>query len=117
VKWKCEDGTTVPIDRYEVEGGSREVATVLFWKRKRVVTLVKWSVNSRASDFQGNFYKIYIYKFNDVKEAHPQPFVREDVIMKKFGSGWDGVMDGVVIKYPFKDAASIRKRLKKINVE
>jgi hypothetical protein len=38
-------------------------------------------------------------------------------LAKKFGSGWDGVMDGVVIKYPFKDAASIRKRLKKINVE
>lgn len=114
MKWACGYGKpAVPIDRYEVEGGSPEVITTIFWRVDNIVTLVKWSVKSRASDFQGDFYKVYVYKFNPGNEF--QPFNRMEKIMSRFGSGWNGTRNGVAVTYPFKDAASIRSRLGKIS--
>ena len=74
------------------------------------------SINSRASDYVGDFYKVYVYK--EMKEAGREKFVRDDATMKKFPEGWDGrTHSGLPVRYPFKDAASIKKRLAEIHFE
>jgi hypothetical protein len=112
VMWMCVGSTDVEIDRYEIEGGSPEIVTVLFWKRQKAVILVRWSTNSQASDFQGDYYKVYVYDYN--KNLTKKSFIRRGDIDKRFGEGWDGVLNGKQIVYKYKDAQSIKSRLKKI---
>jgi hypothetical protein len=113
VIWVCQGQKSVKIDQYEVEGESPQIATVILWQNKGFVVLVKWSINSQASDFSGTFYKVYIYEHNLVSGA--PAFIRQDKLMSKFGQGWDGNRDGVIVAFPFKDAASIRKKLRQLN--
>ncbi|TDY49754.1 hypothetical protein [Paraburkholderia rhizosphaerae] len=112
VTWQCMNGEREVIDQYSVEGGSPEVVTVLFWKKQSFLVLVKWTTNSHASDFQGDFYRLYIYKFS--KTAPHKKFTPNETLMSEFGEGWDGVMNGVVKEYQFKDAASIRRKLQEL---
>src|SRR5262249_19663597 len=112
--WKCINGDREVIDQYSVEGGSPEVVTVLFWKGRSLLVLVKWMTNSHASDFQGDFYKLYIYGFS--KNASHNKFTPNETLMSEFGEGWDGVRNGVVVKYEFKDATSIRRKLRELGL-
>ena len=86
--------------------------TVIFRKKRYIVILVKWTTSSVASNFEGDFYKCYVYRF--VPGTTGQPFVRESEIMKKLGSGWDGSKDGQPVSFPLKDSASIRKLLTRL---
>jgi hypothetical protein len=114
--WQCDDGEKSVIDKYEINGASPEVATVFYWGRHRIVVLVKWSINSRAADYSGDFYKIFIYK--STKTSGNDDFERDVAAMKRLPAGWDGqAKDGKAIVYPFKDAASIRKRLQLIHLD
>lgn len=112
LEWTCDGKTPVIVDRYDVEGSSPEIATVLFRKKQSVIVLVKWSINSQASDLEGNFYKVYVYRFDPENPRHP--FTRHNKIMRKLGSGWDGVKEERPVNYPLKDAASIRKALARL---
>ncbi|WP_158940298.1 hypothetical protein [Burkholderia sp. S171] len=110
--WMCVGSQQIAIDRYEIEGSSPEILTVLFWKHQRAVILVRWATSSQASDFQGDYYRVYVYDYrkNNVKK----PFVGRNDIDKRFGEGWDGILNGKKILYRYKDAKSIRSRLNKI---
>jgi hypothetical protein len=109
VNWVCGDSRSSKIDRYNVEGGSPKIMTVFFWREDGFVVLVRWSIDSQAADFKGDFYKVYVYKY------HPgggiPPFIRQEKVMNEFGQGWDGVWKGATVAYPYKDASSIRRRL------
>jgi hypothetical protein len=115
--WKCQGVGQSRIDTYEINGGSPEVVTVTYWKRRAIVVLVKWSINSRASDYVGDYYKVYVYK--RMKEATgKERFVRDEAIMNKFPEGWGGnTQSGTAVRYPFKDAASIKRRLVEIHYD
>ncbi len=86
--------------------------TFFFWGKDSFVVLVKWSINSQAADFQGDFYKVYVYKYNNDGDA--PPFIRQEKIMNKFGQGWDGTRKGAAVVYPYKNASSIRRRLRQL---
>ena len=114
--WKCPGVRQSQIDTYERNGGSPEVVTVTYWKHRAIVVLVKWSINSRASEYVGDYYKVYVYK--RIKEAGNERFVRDEAIMNKFPEGWDGnAQSGSPVRYPFKDAASIKKRLAEMHYD
>ncbi len=113
MKWDCKNSGSVLIDTYYVEGISPEIITVLFWKKRSIAVLVKWAVHSHASDFYGDFYRVYVYRYVPSKSG--AEFRKEESVMKNFGEGWDGEWNGVPVQYRFKDAASIRKRLGEIN--
>lgn len=112
VIWTCIGTHEITIDRYEIDGDSPEIVTVFFWKNQKTVILVKWSTNSQASDFQGDYYRVYVYDYK--KNQGEKPFVSRNDIDKKFGEGWDGILNGRKVVYQYKDAKSIRSRLKKI---
>lgn len=89
---------------------------MLYWGQHHIVVLVKWSINSQAADYSGDFYKVFIYK--STKTSGKDDFERDVTAMKRLPAGWDGqAKDGKTIVYPFKDAASIRKRLQAINLD
>jgi hypothetical protein len=111
-KWMCIGSHEMTIDQYEINGSSPVILTVLFWKHQKAVILVRWSTNSRASDFQGDYYKVYIYDYEKTNDK--KPFTRRNDIDEKFGEGWDGILAGRKIVYQYKDAAKIRSRLEKI---
>lgn len=112
--WKCRDGEKLPIDRYGVNGSSPDVVTVFYWKRRDVVVLVKWQINSEAADYSGSYYEIFAYTYtNSLKSPR---FVRDNGLMKYFPAGFDGVAkDGALVVYPFKDASSIREKLRSVD--
>lgn len=112
MRWACTGKSTKIVDTYEVEGGSPQIVTVFYRNRKDVVVLVKWSTNSQASDIQGDYYKIYVYRL--ALGNLGKPFLRQEDVMRKLGEGWDGEMNGKLIHYPLKDAASIRKALNRL---
>ena len=112
LEWACDGKPPIIVDRYDVEGSSPEIVTVIFRKKRYIVILVKWTTSSVASNFEGDFYKCYVYRF--VPGTTGQPFVRESEIMKKLGSGWDGSKDGQPVSFPLKDSASIRKLLTRL---
>lgn len=112
--WRCLDGENLPIDKYEINGVSPEIVTVFFWRDSSIVVLVRWSINSLAADYVGNYYKVFIYKY--LKDNHQ--FVVGDEAMKGFPAGWDGrTKSGVRVRYPFKDAASIKRRFAAMGFE
>jgi len=113
--WQCRDGEILSIDSYEVNGSSPKVVTVFYWQNREIVTLVRWSVNSKAADYVGDYYQVFIYKY--VRSSKGANIVRDSTAMKAFPEGWDGVRrDGAPVIYAFKDAASIRKRLRAIQL-
>jgi hypothetical protein len=114
--WHCDDGEKSVIDKYEINGASPEVATVFYWKRRYIVVLVKWSINSRAADYNGDFYKVFIYKSTKIPGKYG--FVIDAAAMERLPPGLDGQSkNGKAIVYPFKDAASIRKKLRAIHLD
>lgn len=114
--WRCRDEKRLPIDRYEINGSSPEVVTVFYWHKRDVVVLVKWQVNSRAADYSGDYYKVFIYKYDN--KYNQQKFIKYQLTEKYFPSGFDGVAkDGSPVEYPFKDVASIRKKLRTLDFQ
>jgi hypothetical protein len=109
LKWVCAGRSVKVIDRYEIEGGSPDVVTVLYRKNRDIIVLVKWGLRSLAADVQGDYYKIYVYRH--APENLIKPFSLRRDIMKKLGEGLDGAVNGRPVYFPCKDAASIRKAL------
>lgn len=114
--WKCRDGEQSVIDTYEFEGGSPEVETVFYWKNKDIISLVRWPVNSQAADYYGYLYAVYVYK--GAHKNGRQIFMKDDAMMKKLPFGFDGYKrNGSPVRYPYKDAASIRRRLSALHFD
>jgi hypothetical protein len=112
--WSCRDGTYFLLDEYGVNGGDPEIVTILYWKRRDIVVLVRWPINSQAADYSGDYYKVFVYRGE--KKSTGYRFHRDDKAMSAFGEGVDGVdRNGAAIHYAYKDAASIRNRLRKIH--
>ncbi|WP_322014094.1 hypothetical protein [Paraburkholderia sp. J12] len=113
--WKCRDGEDLPIDKYGINGSSPDIVTVFYWGRHDIVVLIKWEVNSQAADYSGDYYKLFAYTYSN-KFGSPK-FVRDNELMKYFPAGFDGVKkNGASITYPFKDASSIRKKLRSVHL-
>ncbi|MBB5507905.1 hypothetical protein [Paraburkholderia atlantica] len=114
--WRCQDGGQSVIDTYAFEGGSPEVVTVFYWKNKDIISLVRWPINSQAADYSGYLYAVYIYK--GMKKDGNQIFVKDDATMKKLPFGFDGYKrNGSPVRYPYKDAASIKRRLSALHFD
>ncbi|CAB3790927.1 hypothetical protein LMG28614_03197 [Paraburkholderia ultramafica] len=92
------------------------MVTVTYWKGRDIAVLVKWSVNSQASDYVGDYYKVFIYRL--AGRGGQQMFVRDEAAMEKFPAGWDGyTQSGSPVHYPFKNAGAIKKRLLAIHFD
>lgn len=110
-RWICRDGEASDFDKYTINGSSPSVVTVLFWRDRYIIVLVKWVINSSASDYVGDFYKIFSYKRQQI--GGRAAIVRDRSLESLFPPGWDGNdRNGSKVKYFFKDAASIKKVLK-----
>ena len=115
VDWHCRDGEAITIDKYEINGSSPEVETLFYWQGRNIVMLVKWSVNSQASEYVGDYYKVFAYRYE--REGGGGKFKKNETIMKNFPAGFDGrSKNGLRATYPFKNAASIRKRLQTLKI-
>jgi hypothetical protein len=115
LRWACRGQRARVIDHYEIDGGSPDIVTVFFRKGRDVIVLVKWSTNSQAADIQGDYYKTYIYRYQPKNFSNP--FLIEHDVAAKLGEGWDGVIDGRPVRYPYKNALSIRKALDRLGYE
>jgi hypothetical protein len=65
--------------------------------------------NSSGADFQGYFYQITAYNPN--RNGKNISFVRRGDISNAFGDGYDGVMDGKKVTFPYTNAQLVRRRL------
>jgi hypothetical protein len=78
--------------------------------RQNLFFIVKWHYYLSAADTEGDFYEVHVF---DVSGTSLKPrFSENQVLSERFGSGFDGRQDGHVVRFHFKDAASIRRALR-----
>ncbi|WDD90252.1 hypothetical protein Bsp3421_000074 (plasmid) [Burkholderia sp. FERM BP-3421] len=106
--WKCDGAEAVMIGTIEAEGGGPEIVTV-FYRANDVVVLARWASASAGADFQGDFYQVSAYRLEAL--GNKTTFKALPAITKAFGDGYDGLLDGKQVTFPYKNAASIRARL------
>lgn len=104
--WNCNGRPLKLIDQYGVNGGSPEIVTLFFRKKRRLVVLVRWTIDSHAADFQGDIYEVHVYAYDK-----DNTFVDQKTINARFGNGLDGAINGRNVYFKFKNAALIRKKL------
>jgi hypothetical protein len=108
ITWQCANSKPYVLDSYSAESTGPQIVTVFYTKKRDVIALLKWqNVNSKSSDTA--HYKVFAYRY--VGDISDTPFIRLDRLMERFGDGFDGIVNGKHVEYPFKNAASIRKRL------
>ena len=106
--WKCTGAEAVPVGTIEAEGSGPEIVTV-FYRRNEIVVLARWTSGSAAADFQGDFYEVKAFHLENANNQ--TTFRAVPAITKAFGDGYDGVLNGKRVTFPYKNAASIRARL------
>lgn len=108
INWQCANSKPYVIDSYAAESAGPQIVTVFYTKKRDVIVLVKWpDVDSKSS--AAAHYKVFSYRY--VGDISDTPFIRLDRLVERFGDGYDGIVNGKHVEYPFKNAASIRKRL------
>ncbi|WP_162878263.1 hypothetical protein [Trinickia diaoshuihuensis] len=106
--WKCAGAETVPIGTIEAEGSGPKIVTV-FYRSNEIVVLARWTSSSAGADFQGDFYQVSAFHLE--QQNNRTTFRAVPAITKAFGDGYDGVLNGKRVTFPYKNAASIRARL------
>jgi hypothetical protein len=106
--WKCNGADAVPVGTIEAEGSGPEIVTV-FYRPNEIVVLARWTSGSAGADFQGDFYQVSAFRLEQANNR--TTFRAVPAITKAFGDGYDGVLDGKRVTFPYKNAASIRARL------
>jgi len=106
--WKCDGAEAVPVGTIEAEGSGPEIVTV-FYRPNEIVVLARWTSGSAGADFQGDFYQVSAFRLDQTNNR--TTFRAVPAITKAFGDGYDGVLNGKRVTFPYKNAASIRARL------
>jgi hypothetical protein len=111
-KWVCRGAKGVRFDTYDIQGGSPNIGGVVFGeKKKTMVVLISWSVNSRAADVQGEYYRPYAYRASG---SLLKPLVRNRRLMKELGSGWVGNDRGREVAFALSNPVAIQEALSKL---
>ena len=111
--WKCDGAEVVPVGTIEAEGSGPEIVTV-FYRSNEIIVLARWRSASVAADFQGDFYRIDAFRLERTNSR--TTFRAVPAITKAFGHGYDGVLNGKRVTFPYKNAASIRARLEALGL-
>lgn len=109
VQWECSGGDPIPVAIYDVEGGSAKIDDAFISGRNFFITLVKWTVMSKAADFGGDIYEVHVYQF--LESNARQPFVERKEILGKRANGWDGQLNGKPVYFALKNREAIVKEL------
>ncbi|MCP2086124.1 UNVERIFIED_ORG: hypothetical protein J2Y81_002141 [Paraburkholderia sediminicola] len=109
--WQCGSEPPVAIDKFEAEGSGPEIVTV-FYRKNQIVVLARWLSKSSAADFQGYFYQVTAYDLN--RNSKNISFTKRNDITDAFGDGYDGVMDGKKVTFPYTNAQLVRRRLSEL---
>ncbi len=107
LNWQCTGKKPFVIDAYGADNGTPEVVTVFYTKNRDVIALLKWQDGAKDSTVVR--YKVFAYRY--VGDISDTAFFRLDRLSERFGEGFDGVVNGKPVEYPFKTASSIRKQL------
>lgn len=106
--WKCDGAEAVPVGTIEAEGSGPEIGAVVY-RSNEIVILARWTSGSAGADFQGDFYQVSAFRLEQTNNR--TTFRALPAITKAFGDGYDGVLNGKRVTFPYKNAASIRARL------
>lgn len=109
VSWICDGAPEVLVDTYKVEGGSPEVFTAFIRKKQTIVVGAKWHICSRASDFCGDLYRVFLYRYTG-KGGNPQ-FKNSSFVLGEKQSGLDGTIDGKKASFPLRSQDAITAEL------
>jgi hypothetical protein len=61
IVWKCMDEQAADVETISAEGSGPEIVTV-FYRMNEIVVLARWTSQSVAADFQGDFYEVNAYR-------------------------------------------------------
>ncbi|MDN7604996.1 hypothetical protein [Burkholderia gladioli] len=113
LRWKCDGAPTVKIGTIEAQGSGPEIVTV-FYRPNEILVLARWRSDAASADFHGDFYQVSAFRLEEVgKQAR---FKAVLAVTKAFGDGYDGLLDGRRVTFPYKNAASIRTRLRALGL-
>lgn len=113
ILWKCMGEKPANVGTIGAEGSGPEIVTV-FYRTNEIVVLARWTSQSETADFQGDFYEVNAYRL--VKDADKTAFRAEPHVTDAFRDGYDGVLNGRRVTFPYKTASSIRARLAELGL-
>lgn len=105
------------IGRLDQEGGPPIIESVFLDNadsdpQKELFVLGRWEIRHPGLNTAGNYYQVQIYDDNPNQDG--TRFRRLIPLEKKIEPGLDGTREGEKVVYRYKDAASIRKLLRKL---
>ncbi|WP_186147683.1 hypothetical protein [Burkholderia gladioli] len=113
LRWKCDGAPTVKVGTIEAQGSGPKIVTV-FYRPNEILVLARWRSDAASTDFHGDFYQVSAFRLEEVgKQA---TFKAVPAVTKAFGDGYDGLLDGRRVTFPYKNAASIRTRLRALGL-
>jgi hypothetical protein len=109
-----EGASRVRIAEFSQEGSSLPEVVSVFkehFKSQRILFLiVKWHYYLPGVDTDADYYEIHV--FNASKNA--TPFSGNEFLSNVFGSGFDGRHEGERTCFRYKDAVSVKKKLREL---
>ena len=110
-----EEFKKIIIDIYRPEGNNAFIESFFFYnvdadKEKELIVLCSWKQKLREAA-EGKLYQVFIY--DNYIGGEKLTFLEE--VSNNFGIEFDGVQEGEEIKAKFKDAKSIKGKLKELN--
>ncbi len=108
------DDARVPIAIFNQDGPAIPSIASVFKStvssRQMLFLIVRWHYYLPGVDTEGDYYEVHVY--GDHNDNRGKLFFLEDrSISDIFGSGLEGKKEGKIVHFPFKNAASIRKKL------
>lgn len=116
VGFRALSGVIIPIATFSQDGPSSPELVSVFKGSERfratIFMVVKWHYYLPGVDTDGDYYEVHAYVAQ--KSGDEVKFSESMAMSSAFGAGFDGRQDGRYVRFPFKDAASIRKKLKSL---
>ena len=104
----------VLVDRYDPEGGvTPEIKSIFTYGKasKKLLVIVSWGSDSPAIGTGGSIYEVFAYD-ESVDDKFNQPRLHPDEkLTEKLGTGFEGVREGVHVRYKYKTALDVKRQL------
>jgi hypothetical protein len=108
---KMTNQNTQYVDNYSFNNSPPIVSTIFYENKgasKYAIVLVKWHISALGADTLADYYQIFAYKLTT--QGAVSKLSKDEKITKQLGEGYDGQVDGKVVRFKLKTVDKIRRK-------